>query len=73
MVGVFLTILGSKRALLHPSSMMGGEIHLYGQVLSRRCELEQVHEQEGKYVAPVDPLLDMMRTSVFQDTPESGD
>jgi len=53
--------------------MLGGKIHFYVQLFSKKHELEQVHEQEGKYSAPVDHLLHMTRTSVFQDTPESED
>lgn len=43
--GIF-TVLGSKSALLHPSLMLGRQIHLYVQLLPNRYELKQVQEQE---------------------------
>lgn len=49
-----------------------GYIHLHVKFVSKIRELEQVHEQEGEYIVPVDLLLGMMRTWAFQNTPETS-
>lgn len=53
--------------------VQGGKIHLCVHLLSKRCELKQVQEQEEKYVAFVSHLFCMVRTSLFQDILEPGD